>query len=40
MRLFHVSEEGNIQVFEPREPLRTDWIKYKISVGNKQRQTC
>ncbi len=27
MRLFHVSEEGNIQVFEPREPLRTDLDK-------------
>ncbi|TAH63444.1 MAG: hypothetical protein EWM47_13620, partial [Anaerolineaceae bacterium] len=24
MRLFHVSEESNIEIFEPRKPLRTD----------------
>ena len=30
MRLFHVSEEENIRVFEPRIPVRNDFDK---SVG-------
>ena len=27
MRLFHVSEESNIQIFEPRIPVRDDMDK-------------